>query len=564
VAIKKKTIVKEKSLLNWKVLILVTLTFLAFIPSFNSEFVNWDDIVYIMNNDLITTFSWINLKEIFSTFFMGNYHPFTLLSFSLDYHLFKMAAPGYHMHNILLHVLNSFLVYVFFFNLLKKNVNVAVTIAVLFAVHPMHVESVAWVSERKDLLYTAYYLLSLIAYLAYLRNSKNSFLLLALLFFIFSLLSKAQAVTLPLVLLLIDYFVARKFDWKNVFEKIPFLALSLIFGIIAVFAQKASNFINPSGINLLESLFYAPYGLVIYMVKFLAPVYQTAVYLYPVTVQGAIPFYVYFSPLIFIAFLFAIWKTWKNHRYITFGLLFFLATIFPVLQFLPVGPALVAERYTYVPYLGLAAILSIFFWEKRMAIVLRKRKILDATAILFILLLTVLTVNRNQVWKNSIALWTDVLDKDPGCFMAYSNRAFMLNENKQYEEALRDLSSCLKIDSTDYNTYKSKAIIYNYTGNYKLALENYSQAIRYNPEDHKCYFLRGTLYISKLKLNEPGIVDLKKHLTYAPDDLDANFNLGVGYYNSGNKDSARVYFRKVLKLDPGEKQALQLLNSIGQ
>ena len=561
-ATKKRIAIKEEKLMNWKILLLIAVTSLAFFPSLNNEFVNWDDIVYIMNNDMITSFSWLNLWKIFSTYFMGNYHPFIHLSFSIDFLLFKFAAPGYHLHNLLLHIGNSILVYVFFFHLLKKNATIAVVIALLFAIHPMHVESVAWVSERKDLLYTMYFFLSLISYLLYLQKGKISFFILALIFFLFSLLSKAQAVTLPFALILTDYFLARKFDWKIVLQKIPFIILSLFFGIIAVFAQKATNFINPMGIPLYESLFYAPYGFCIYLIKFLLPFYQTAVYAYPVTLQGTVPFYIYFSPLIFIAFAFAIWKTYKEDRHITFGLLFFLSTIFPVLQFLPVGPAIIAERYTYIPYIGLAAIAAISFWKKRTTMTVQRKKLVDVVGMLIILFLIILTWNRCMVWKNSVALWTDVMEKDPRCVSAYINRAFIFNENKQYDDALKDLSNGLKIDSTNFTLYKSRGIIYDNTGKYGLAMMNYSKAIKYNPEEYKCYFLRGILFTDKFAKYDLGIADFKKFLTHSPDDLNANFNLCVANYKKGSFDSARVYCLKALRLNPGNEQVQKFLEKI--
>ncbi|MCX6304735.1 MAG: tetratricopeptide repeat protein [Bacteroidetes bacterium] len=561
-AIKKKIISKEANLLNWKVLLLIAVSFIAFIPSLNNEFVNWDDIVYIMNNDMITTFSWAHLRQIFSTYFMGNYHPFILLSFSLDFHFFKFDAPGYHFHNLVLHLLNTFLVYVFFFRLLNKNANIAITIALLFAIHPMHVESVSWVSERKDLLYTAYFLLSLIAYLTYLRKERASYFILALLLFVFSLLSKAQAVTLPLVLLLVDYFLSRKFEWKIVFEKIPFFILSLVFGIVAVFAQKASSYINPQGIPLSQSIFYAPYGICVYLVKFLLPFYQTAVYNYPVTLHGSIPFYIYFSPVVFFVIAFALLKTWKHHKYITFGVLFFLVTVFPVLQFLPVGWAVVAERYTYVPYIGLAAIAAIAFWENRPLQAGRRRTILDASGLLIILLLFILTWNRNMVWKDSVSLWTDVMEKNPRCVSAYINRAFIFNENKRYDDALKDCSDGLKIDSTNFTLYKNRGIAYGIIGKFDLALADYSSAIKNNPADFDSYLYRGILYTDKFARHDSAIADFKKYLSHSPGNLNATFNLIVANYNKGSYDSARVYCLKVLRLNPGNEQARQLLEKI--
>jgi protein O-mannosyl-transferase len=559
---KKKIIAKQENLLNWKVFVLVAVTFLAYIPSLNNEFVNWDDIVYIMNNDMITSLNWVNLKNMFSSYFMGNYNPLILLSFMFDFHFFRFSAPGYHVHNLMLHLVNALLVYAFFFNLLKRNSNVAITIALLFALHPMHVESVAWVSERKDLLYTVYYFLSLVCYVYYLQKGRLLFYFLTLLFFILSNLSKAQAVTLPIVLILIDYFTTRKFDWKTVLEKIPFFLISLIFGIVAIFAQQANNYVNPHGIPVFQSLFYAPYSLWVYLVKFFIPVNQIAVYEYPLNPEGTIPSYLYLSPLIFPILVFVVWKTFKSHRYVTFGLLFFLAVIFPVLQFLPVGSVIIAERYTYVPYIGLSVIIAVAFWENRSGMTLKNKRIVDYSALFILVLMTVLTWNRTEVWTNSVSLWTDVMKKNPGCVQAYINRAFIYNENKQYDDALADLTDGLKIDSKNYTLYKNRGIIYDHLEKDDLALADYSMAIRNNPEEYKCYLLRGILFTDKFAKHDSAIADFKKYLTHSPDNLDATFNLIIANYKKGSYDSARVYCLKVLRMDPGNKDAKRLLEQI--
>jgi protein O-mannosyl-transferase len=564
-ATKKKVIRQEEKLLNWKILFLIAASFLAYYPTLTFEFVHWDDLVYVMGNDMITSVNWINLKKIFSTYFQGNYHPLILISFLYDYHFFKYAASGYHLHNLVLHIVNAVLVYSFFFHLLKKNSNVAVTVALLFALHPMHVESVAWVSERKDVLYTAWYFLSLLSYLFFLQKGRSFYYFLALLFFLFSCLSKAQAVTLPLVLLLIDYMILQKFEWKTIVQKIPFFLLSLIFGIIAVFAQRASSYINPLDIPVFQSLFYAPYSLWVYLMKFLAPVFQTAIYDYPVTLQGTIPWYLYFSPVIFPVLLFAVWKTWKNYKYVTFGILFFLATIFPVLQFLPVGSAVVAERYSYIPYIGLSAIIAIAFWENRSKLKLKNKNILDASAIFILILMIFLTWNRTYAWQNSIALWTDVMKKNPSCMKAYTNRAFLYDENKDFDKALKDLSDGIKVDTNDskkLNFYLSRAYIYQKTGKYDSAAMDFSSALEKHPENVKPYFDRGILYVDHLAKYDSGIRDFKKFLQYFPTDFNGTINLGVAYYKNNSLDSSKKYLLKSVELNPASGDAHKLLTNV--
>ncbi len=564
-ATKKKTLVKEEKVLSWKILVLAIVTFVAYYPTMSHDFVDWDDIVYIMNNDMITSFSWINLQKIFSTSFMGNYDPFILLSFSFDYHFFRFVAAGYHVHNLLLHMVNAALVYAFVFHLLKKNSPVALAVALLFALHPMHVESVAWVSERKDVLYTAWYLLSLLAYLFYRQKERLSYYWVALLFFVFSNLSKGQAVTLPVVLLLVDYLSARKFDRKALLEKVPFFAIALLFGIVAIFAQRTINSINVMGMPVTSSLFYAPYSLCLYLVKFLVPYNLIAMYEYPLTASGSVPLYIYFSPLIFLGILAVVWKTWKTRRYIPFGLLFFLATILPVLQFLPVGGTVAAERYTYIPYIGLSVILAIAFFDYRLKTTLQNKKIMDAAGIVFLVILAVATWNRTLVWKDSVALWTDVIEKDPGCVHAYNNRAFIYHENKEFDKSLRDLTSAIKLDSNDKKRmflYSFRASVYKKTGKYDSAIMDYTTAIKKNPAIYRPYFFRGIIYTDIMKNYRAGIDDFKTFLKQNPDDVNGNLNLGIAYYNNKNYDSAKTIFLKSLKLNPANGEVHWLLADI--
>jgi tetratricopeptide (TPR) repeat protein len=243
-------------------------------------------------------------------------------------------------------------------------------------------------------------------------------------------------------------------------------------------------------------------------------------------------------------------------------MLFFLLTIFPVLQFLPVGWAVVAERYSYIPYTGLAAIVAIIFWEKRPLLERKKRNFLDASGIAVMLLLFILTWNRGQIWKDSVTLWTDVLKKNPGCVSAYINRAYIFNENKQYNEALQDCTDGLKIDSTNFTLYKNRGIAYGIIGKYDLALADYSSAIRHNPDDYDSYLYRGILFTDKFGNHDDAISDFRKYLTHSPENLNATFNMIVANYNKGSFDSARVYCLKVIRIDPGNEQAKQLLEKI--
>ncbi len=207
-------------------------------------FLNWDDDFYITQNPDITILGMKEIIHFFSSFFMGNYHPLTMTSFMFEYSLFKSNPSGYHTVSVILHLINTLLVFLFIFKFCSNKLFPAVVISLFFGLHPMHVESVVWISERKDLLYTFFLLISLLIYLEYLKRLRIEFLLFCFFTFLLSLLSKGQAVIFPIILLLVDYFRNRPMAWKMLLEKVPFFLFSLIFGVVAIFAQKANGAIN--------------------------------------------------------------------------------------------------------------------------------------------------------------------------------------------------------------------------------------------------------------------------------------------------------------------------------
>jgi len=521
---------------------------IAYIPSLNNDFVNWDDIIYVMNNDMIKSISIENFLKIWSTFWMGNYHPVTLLSFAFDYHLFQMTPHGYHYHNLVLHIINTALVYFFCYHLFAKKTTIAAIVAILFAIHPMHVESVAWISERKDLLYTLYYLLSLISYIFYCKGKKIGYFILAILFFIVSLLSKAQAVTLPLVLILIDYYLSRKFSFTTVLEKVPFFLLALACGIVAIFAQKADNSINAVGLTGFSSLFYGFYGIWFYLVKFILPVHLNCLYEYPFTGSGQVPLYVYLSPVIVILLLAILFMTWKKQPWICFGILFFLFAIFPVLQFLPVGQAVVADRYSYIPYIGLFIIAGFGFEFIRNKMNTNRKRIVSSAGLIVIFLFFVLTWSRAAVWKDSVSLWTDVMEKNPKSVTSYINRGYIYNQDqyKQYDKAIKDCNDGLKVDSNNFKLYINRGTSFRKLQMWDLALADFSKAIEKNPKSYDTYLDRGILYTDMFAKYDLGIADFREYLTFRRNNKDGDYNMGVAFYKKGVYDSSMVYTLKAI------------------
>jgi hypothetical protein len=355
---------KDLNFLSLELGLILIITLVAYLPVFKAGFV-WDDTNYVQNNQQIRS---IDLESIFSKYVMGNYHPLTMLAFAVEYKFFGLNETGYHIINLLLHLANVLLVYYAAF-LLSKKTNVALITALLFGIHPLHTESVAWISGLKDLLYTSFFLGAYIFYLKYLGEKQNRFYLLALLLFLFSLFSKAMAVSLPVLLLLTDYFKDRKIGIKILIEKIPFFLLAIIFGVVAIFAQRSSEAIQDlSNYSFLQRIVFAGYGFITYLWKFFLPVYQSAFYPYPVKNGESISLQFYIYPLLALGILaFAIYSLRFTKR-IFFGLIFFVITIGLVLQLLPVGEAIMADRYSYIPSIGIFYLAGAGFywlWNKR-------------------------------------------------------------------------------------------------------------------------------------------------------------------------------------------------------
>ena len=234
------TMLSRKDKILCLIFLIVSMTAIVYYPSLNNGFINWDDNEYVGANMNIRSISWENIKDNFTSPYYGNYIPFTTLTYAVEYRLAKLNPRAYHATNLILHLFNCMLVFWFIYLFCGKEY-VALIVALLFGIHPLHVESVAWVSERKDVLYSFFFLSSLISYTRYLKEKKVSYWSLSLLLFAASCLSKPMAVTLPLVLFLIDYLLHQKVEIKTLLLKIPFISISLIFGIISLLTQYGAR-----------------------------------------------------------------------------------------------------------------------------------------------------------------------------------------------------------------------------------------------------------------------------------------------------------------------------------
>jgi protein O-mannosyl-transferase len=345
-------------------IIIVIYILILFWQAGKGQFLNWDDNEYIVNNLSIRDLSWNGIVNIFSHYQVANYHPFTTLTWAIEYNLYGLNPAPYHYFNIFLHLVNTLLVFILAYRLIKS-IWPSALVALIFGIHPMHIESVAWVSERKDVLYTLFFLASLITYINYLADKKHlKWYFVTLILFMLSLLSKSAAVVLPLVLFLLDYFQGRKFGKKTVLEKVPFLLLSILFGIIAFIAQQSLNAVNPlTEYNILDRILIVAWSFVYYLISAIIPYELSAVHFYPEKIGNMLPWFYYVAPLVLLVIGFLIYKEKSFRKELIFGFLFFLINIILVIQLIPLGRSMVAERYTYVPYIGLFMMLA-FYWKK--------------------------------------------------------------------------------------------------------------------------------------------------------------------------------------------------------
>ena len=337
---------KGKILLLWLLPILV-FTGICFFPMLKNQLTNWDDEFYVVQNALLRGPDWTG---IFSKPVVSNYHPITIVTLAANYSMTGLDASSYLITNLLLHLINTGLVFYFTWLISGKKLWVAAFTATFFGIHPMHVESVAWVSERKDVLYTLFFLISLIQYWRFLTTSKNKNLIYSLLFFALSLLSKPAAIILPFVLVLLDYWYGRPIGKRSLLEKTPFLFLSLVFAVITVKLQSGSAIAGLDLYPLWNRFFFATYTSMSYIIRFFVPYPLSTFHPFPAT--KALGWPIMFSPLFMLVLLALVWFKRKN-KLLVFSFFFFVINLALVLQIVSIGHTLLAERYTYVPYIGM-------------------------------------------------------------------------------------------------------------------------------------------------------------------------------------------------------------------
>lgn len=537
---------KESSGINLFILIISVLTLIAFSPVFNAGFVNWDDDVYVVENtDVIQG----NIANLITKPVAGNFHPLTMISLAIDYKISGGKASYMHIINLILHLSNIVLVFFFIYNLTGKKFWVAAVTSSLFAIHPLHVESVAWISERKDLLYSLFFLWGLLLYLEYIKKKDIKLLIFVALLSLLAMLSKPAAVVFPLVLIAVDYFSDRINNKKVWLEKIPFLLIAIIMGVVTLIVQKDSGAYSDELLFPFSSrILFASYGLMMYVLKTLLPINLCAFYPFP-NINEALPA-PYFISLAFTVFLIAVFiiALKKNFKSLAFAVFFYVVNLILVLQLLPVGSAVIADRYSYIPLIAPFFIIG-FFVQK--VIDKKNGKIPNFISIPAVAVFIVLAfVSRSQAatWKDGASLWNKAISSCPSG-KAFSNRGLLYKAEGKTEEAFDMFSKAIEIDKYNSDALVNRANIFFSRKNYTSAIADYSVCIEKEKDNDKAFANRGAAYIS-IGEYDKALSDLNTSIQLNPATQNGYKNRALLYVMTGNFKYAIADYIKHLEIVP--------------
>ena len=579
------------------------ITFLIYLKSLQNDFV-WDDNLYVVDNPYIHSFDLPFFKWSFFDFYAANWHPLTWISHAVDYAMWGLNPLGHHLTNNILHALCTFIVVLLAMRLMEVFKKIAenkglsrsflddraigMTAAVtglLFGLHPLHAESVAWVAERKDLLCAVFFLLSVTAYAHYMGEiSENAFAvytprllnkryLLTLGLFTLALLSKPMAVTLPFVLLILDWYPfgrirSIKTLWAATIEKLPFLALTLISSILTVLAQKAGGAMEPMKlVPLSMRLLVAARSLIAYLGKMILPLNLSPYYAYPDDIS---PYSLeYIVPIALVAGITITFLTVLRNQKLWMAVWgYYVITLLPVLGIVQVGGQSMADRYTYLqsigPFLLIGLIAAKVYADitdlTRWRVVLKTAGLVLAAAAL--VSMSYATMEQIGVWRNSFVFWGRVLEAEPARIpFAYNNLGLAYASKGQLDEAIELYQTALRLKPDYAEAHNNLGIAYASKGQLEMAIEQFQTAVRLKPDYAEAHNDLGLAYASKGLLDE-AIEHYQTAVRLKPDLTEAHFNLGLIYLKKGSKDMARTEFELVVRNNPDDHEARRILDSI--
>ncbi len=553
-AVKKKKVI-EKSF-NYKpwLIALIICTFVVFIPSLQNGYVNWDDDWFIQENPQVLNLSLETLPALFGEFYKGQYAPVTTLLLAIEFHAGGGQPFMLHLFSLLFHLLNIFLVFLII-DVLVKNKKVALLTAALFALQPLQAESVGWISAQKVVLYTSFFLLSIWYYIRYVQqNYKLSYLLLSLLFFVLSFLSKEQAVTLAISILGIDYMLDRKLLSKKVIiEKVPYFVFAIIMGLVTIQASKTGEFFQEGkSFPIYQQIAYSSYAFMLYLIEIIFPFRLSAFHPYPVENYEFFPtwLYIFILPVAAIAYYF--FKLFKKNKLYVFGLFFFVANIILVLQLMPLRDFIMADRYVYIPAIGV--FLFVAHYLIKMLDTKSTATVAKGIIAISLVAFSLLSFNRVKVWKDSYTLFTDVVKKYPESSVGWNNRGLANSDLNKHDKAVIDYKNALKYNPNSLFVYNNMGISLANIGKMNESVQVLEEAIKRESNFAQAYY---NLADTKSKMNDlqGSINAYNSFLELKPNYTSAYVSRGIVYAKLGNFDQALVDLNTAVQQQPGNEQA---------
>ncbi len=546
------------------------ITFIVYMPALKNGFVNWDDNLYVYKNSYIQS---LNMKLFYWIPEVALWHPVTMLSLAIDYAIWKLEPFGYHLTNNFLHALNTFLVYVITIRLLSEHIRtnkkvliIGFITSLLFGIHPIHVESVAWISERKDVLCALFFLSTVLLYLNFVfaktSTKRYAYFSCAFLFFVLSLMSKPMAVSLPAILLLLDYYPLRRLytNLKGVLiEKSPFFITSFIFSIITFVVQQKEEALPGVELYPLKSrIQIVIQSYIFYIGKMILP-FNFAPY-YPSNPHlGSTGFFV--SGWLSLAILICITIWSLKRRGLLFSVWFYyIITLIPVIGIIKVGLFSAADRYSYLPSLGIFLFFGLgigILFDKFQG---KKAIWLFMTLALLAVILANKTTKQIRIWENSITLWSHQITLFPRQVESvYFNRGLAYYAAGRYGDAIKDYTVAVDLNPLLIEARHNRGVAYLDTGNYSEALKDFDIIVNLNPQDYKPYHLRGYIH-SMIGEYQQALVDLKRAIDLNPNDNIVYYDLALTYLQLGDNPQATQNLNIAATL--GSKEAQNLLNKI--
>jgi Flp pilus assembly protein TadD len=555
----------KKSFVIFTYFVLILSTLLVFQQVRNFDFINYDDKDYVYENpQVLNGLTGEGVIWAFTTNHTANWHPLTWLSLMLDCQLFGTNPGRMHLVNLLLHLANTLLILA----MLREMTGAlwrSAFVAAVFAIHPMHVESVAWIAERKDVLSTLFLLLTLAAYVSYVRRRGLARYVLTVLLFALGLLAKPMLVTLPVLLLLLDYWPLERIRRQNtedkrqrakgeyqtvstvqlIAEKIPFIALSVVSSVITFLVQLRGNaVIHINTLPLKGRVANVFLSYTRYIGKLFWP--QNLAVFYPFDANSFAFWQVAMCVLLLLVISIFVIRFGRNQKYLPVGWFWFVVTLVPVIGLVQVGLQAFADRYTYIPYIGLFIMIAwgvpelLSKWPQR-KIALGLSMVISLTA------LGICAHRQVSFWNNSFTLFSHAIEVTQNNYIAHNNLGVACNSIGRYQDAVEAYKQAIKIKPDYAEAHYNLGVTYGILGRSKDEIEKYKLAIKIRPAYVKAYYNLGVSYKDLGRYKE-AIEVYKQAIKIKPDYAEAHLNLGAVYYTLGRYGEAIEAYKQAIRI----------------